>query len=142
MKEVVRINRKGKKTGFWILIILISLILLGVIIKTVMEGNLEALAKTKVESFDLSKTENGVYTGDHSVLPVKAKVEVTIQDHVITNLDLIEHFNGQGTGAEVILERVLEEQDIAVDVISGATYSSVVILKAIEDALKQSVAAR
>lgn len=136
------IKLKGKKTGFWVLIILISLTLLGVIIKTVMEGNLEALAQSKMASFDLSQTENGIYEGVHSVLPVKAKVVVTIQDHVITKLDLIEHFNGQGAGAEVILDRVLEEQDIAVDVISGATYSSVVILKAIEDALEQSMAAR
>jgi uncharacterized protein with FMN-binding domain len=47
----------------------------------------------------------------------------------------VKHVNGQGKPAEVITEKVIETQSLQVDVVSGATYSSKVILKAIENAL-------
>ena len=41
----------------------------------------------------------------------------------------------QGQGAEIIPEKVIEAQSLKVDSVSGATYSSKVILKAIQDAI-------
>ena len=51
---------------------------------------------------------------------------------------MLEHKNGQGTPAEVIPEKVVETQTLEVDIVSGATYSSKVILKAIENALNNA----
>ncbi len=39
--------------------------------------------------------------------------------------------------AEKIPDKVLEEQSLQVDIVSGATFSSKVILKAVEDALNK-----
>jgi uncharacterized protein with FMN-binding domain len=61
-------------------------------------------------------------------------VEVTVQDGVITNIDILEHKNGRGKSAEVVADRIMEEQKIDVDAVSGATNSSVVIKKAVENA--------
>ena len=47
----------------------------------------------------------------------------------------MEHVNGQGSGAERIPATVVEKQTLQIDMVSGATYSSKVILKAIENAL-------
>ena len=66
---------------------------------------------------------------------VYAKVEVTVQDGVITNIDILEHKNGRGSRAEVVIDRIIEEQRIEVDAVSGATNSSTVIKKAVENAL-------
>ena len=54
-------------------------------------------------------------------------MEVTVQDGVITNIDILEHKNGRGKSAEVVADRIMEEQKIDVDAVSGATNSSVVI---------------
>ena len=66
---------------------------------------------------------------------VYAKVEVTVQNGVITNIDILEHKNGRGSSAEVVVDRIVEEQKIEVDAVSGATNSSTVIKKAVENAL-------
>jgi uncharacterized protein with FMN-binding domain len=50
----------------------------------------------------------------------------------------LKHVNGKGTAAESIPETVVEKQTLQVDSVSGATYSSKVILLAIETALKNA----
>jgi uncharacterized protein with FMN-binding domain len=73
--------------------------------------------------------------GSYSVFPVSVDVEVEVSNHVITSILITKHDNGQGTPAEVIIDDVILAQSIDVDSISGATYSSKVILLAIKDAL-------
>jgi uncharacterized protein with FMN-binding domain len=100
------------------------------------EKNLEKLVNAEIKDVDISKLEDGVYTGSYSTFPVSAEVRVTVKGQRITGIDLLEHNNGKGKPAEVIPGRVVEAQSLEVDAISGATYSSKVILKAIENALE------
>jgi uncharacterized protein with FMN-binding domain len=48
----------------------------------------------------------------------------------------LEHRHERGKTAEVITDSIIDEQKIDVDAISGATNSSTVIKKAVENALK------
>jgi uncharacterized protein with FMN-binding domain len=86
----------------------------------------------------LSKTNDGVYSGSYKVFPVVAEVKVTVKNHKISNIELVKHENGKGSSAEILPGKVVEAQSLDVDIISGATYSSKVILKAIENALNSS----
>ena len=52
---------------------------------------------------------------------------------------LIEHKNERGAAAEEITDKVIAAQSLQVDTISGATSSSKVVLKAIENALNSQV---
>lgn len=81
------------------------------------------------------ETADGTYTGKYIVGPVKVVVDVTVDDHTVTEIDIRKHRNGQGRAANAIIEDVIREQSTGVDVISGATISSKVILKAIDVAL-------
>ena len=67
---------------------------------------------------------------------IYAKVEVTVQNGKITNINILEHRHERGKTAEVIADSIVDEQKIDVDAISGATNSSTVIKKAVENALK------
>jgi uncharacterized protein with FMN-binding domain len=98
--------------------------------------NLDRLNEMVISDVDLSNAEDGIYGGSYKSFPVSARVKVTIKDHKITAIDLVEHKTGQGQGAEVLPAMVVEKQTLQLDSISGATYSSKVILKAIETALK------
>ncbi len=51
------------------------------------------------------------------------------------NIDILEHKNGRGKPAEIVVDRMVEEQKIDVDAVSGATNSSIVIKKSVENAL-------
>jgi len=88
---------------------------------------------------DLAPLSDGTYRGvyDLTGTPVKVTLDVTVQDHKITEIQIIKHYCSPiGKKAEVIIDRVVEKQSLEVDVVSGATGSSISILKAIENALQ------
>jgi uncharacterized protein with FMN-binding domain len=99
------------------------------------QSNLDALEETAISEVDLSTIPDGVYAGSYSEFPVSAEVRVTVSGHAIKDITLVRHDTGQGQAAEAIPQMVVEAQSLQVDAVSGATYSSKVILKAIEDAL-------
>ena len=89
------------------------------------------------ENIELSDVEDGTYVGEYDAGYIYAKVEVTIEDGRIVSINLMEHRNEKGKTAEVILDNIVAMQEIDVDAVSGATNSSNVIKKAIENALIQ-----
>jgi uncharacterized protein with FMN-binding domain len=135
------VNRVKKR---YIVIAIVLLVLLSgfIAVKVILgrtEASLKNLAASEIADVDLTSAEDGYYLGSCSVFPVSVEVKVTIKSHAITEIDLLKHDNGQGQGAEIIPEKVIEAQSLQVDSITGATYSSKVILKAIQDALKKAV---
>ena len=88
-----------------------------------------------IKDVNLDNKEDGKYIGEFDADVISAKVEVEIKNKKISNINILEHKNERGTPAEVITKKVVDEQNLKVDTISGATNSSKVILKAIENAL-------
>lgn len=84
---------------------------------------------------DVSGIDDGIYRGEATITPVKVKLEVTVKAGAIESITISEHVNGKGKAAEKIVERVIEAQSLDVDIVTGATWSSYTILKAIETAL-------
>ena len=84
---------------------------------------------------DLSKIADGAYRGNSKVGPVKVTLVVNMHSGAMTSIQIIEHRNGLGKKAEVIVSRVIDAQSLNVDVVSGATASSKAILLAVENAL-------
>jgi len=82
---------------------------------------------------------DGTYRGsyDLSGTPVKVTLDVTVLHGNIGGITIIKHFCSPiGKKAEKIVDRIIEEQSLGIDAISGATASSKAILKAVEDALR------
>jgi uncharacterized protein with FMN-binding domain len=98
--------------------------------------SLEKIEGITVNSIAVSAVKDGTYTAAQSYFPVTAKVRVTVHNGAITGIKLLRHFHGPKHGADEILQRVMAQQSLQVDAVSGATYSSKVILKAIETALE------
>lgn len=85
---------------------------------------------------ELSKVQDGEYIGECDNRAVKVTVAVRAKNHRIIDIQILRHDNGMGKKAEEITSRVLEAQSIDVDAVSGATFSSNTILKAVENALE------
>ncbi len=124
------------KKGLLILgaVILVVGIGAAIFVKTAQDA-LNELVKTPITEVDLNRIEDGTYVGSYSAFPVKVALTVTVKDRRITDIRITQHDNGQGKPAEAIVDNVLAAQSLQVDVISGATYSSKVILLAIREAL-------
>ena len=67
---------------------------------------------------------------------IYAKVEVTVENGKVVSINILEHKHERGKTAETVIDKIISEQKIDVDAISGATNSSTVIKKAVENALK------
>jgi len=97
----------------------------------------QKIEQLTVDDVGIASVKSGEYRGSVKILPVTATVRVTVKDGAITEIDLVRHFHGPDHGADAILGRVMAAQSLAVDAVAGATYSSKVVLKAIEQALKK-----
>ena len=118
------------------LITIILMVFIGVIVFNKMNEGIEVLIAEELPEIDLTSIEDGTYLGQYAIPLISVKVEVTVLDHQITNIVILEHKNGQGEDGELIINDVILEQSIEIDYIVGATYSSKAILLAIGDALK------
>ncbi|HDP67388.1 MAG TPA: FMN-binding protein [Candidatus Marinimicrobia bacterium] len=99
----------------------------------------EKVAAIEIEDLDLQAVADGEYLGKYDVRLVKAAVKVVVRNHRIESIELLRHDNGRGEDAEVIPGQIVKAQSLRVDTISGATSSSLVILEAIELALKKGM---
>jgi len=88
----------------------------------------------QITGVDLSQIPDGVYRGSSDAILVSAEVAVTVENYRIVHIEL-KHNHGRGKEAEIITDMVIDAQSLAVDMISGSTASSKVILGAIQDAL-------
>ncbi|MBN7771866.1 FMN-binding protein [Clostridium aminobutyricum] len=108
-------------------------------------GYLAGVARYKTEvkaltfaEVELSQIPDGDYEGSCDVGLIAAKVKVDVKEGQIQHIDLLEHKNGRGEAAEAIIDDIVRRQKIDVDAISGATNSSKVIKKAVENALESA----
>ena len=70
---------------------------------------------------------------------VAAKVRVDVSNHTIKDIDILFHKTESGKQAEVIINEVKSAQSLKVDTITGATNSSRVILKSVQNALESGI---
>lgn len=98
----------------------------------------EAVKDISVSDIDLENIPDGDYTGEYSAPPVSVTVRVAVENHAVTEIEILRHDNGLGSKAEKITDEIIGRQSLDVDAVSGATLSSVCILKAVENAVEKN----
>ncbi len=88
-----------------------------------------------LQEITIPSLADGEYVGEYDAGYIYAKVKVTISNGRIQELSLLEHRNERGQAAEQVLADIELTQEFPVDAVSGATNSSKVIQKAVENAL-------
>lgn len=68
--------------------------------------------------------------------PVSVKTKSIFRDRILEEIELIDHFNGLGSAGENVIPEIIRKQSLKVDTISGATGSSMTIIKSIEKSLQ------
>ncbi len=83
----------------------------------------------------------GTYTAEAEGIRSTVKVEVTFSDTEITDIRIVEHGetrNIADAALEQIPQEILDNQSLAVDVISSATFTSRAVINAVTDACEQA----
>lgn len=147
------VKRKGKIRMWIVLLVILGVIAagLGGAVLFTEPGRREALNLT-IAAVDFKKLRDGTYTGEYKGAKDSlrdAKVQVTVASGAVTEIRVLEGAlvkGGQpveirnGLTIDDLFGRVIDSQSLQVDVISGATISSRVHLKAVENALEQAQA--
>ena len=132
---------KEKKKKIWwhrCLTIIMAICIVSHVITYIMDFKNYQQKVTNIvfEDIELANIEDGTYQGEYDVGYIYAKVEVEIRDNEIVSINILEHRNERGESAEKITDDMVAEQEINTDAVSGATNSSNVIKKAVENALQ------
>ncbi len=128
MKKVLKIIRV-------IVIIMGLLVAVGMFFIT---RGLKVGAEMVIQDINPAVLENGSYQGSYKGERWLSEVNVTIKDQQITQIELLSEpmlHPGRPDFSQDLFNRVITEQNTNVDVISGATVTSKVYLKSIENAL-------
>lgn len=94
-----------------------------------------SIEQLTVSDVDLTQIADGVYQGECDAVYIKVLAEVSVQNHEIVSITLLEHKNDRGAPAEAVVEKMVQQQKVKVDAVASATNSSMVIEKAVENAL-------
>ena len=123
-----------------IVAVLLSIVLIGVIGFKVWSKKIVKEAKELENvSIDVSKLEDGTYEGHSELGPIIVDVKVTVEKGKITEIEIVNHQNGLGQSANVIVDEMVDKNTYDVDAVSGATVSSEVIINAVNDALQKGL---
>lgn len=126
---------KKRMIGAASIILMICLLVLAAYLYNVKQYK-DQVKDMSVKELNLKSIPDGTYIGECDVDFIYAKVRVTISAGEISKIELLKHKNERGLPAESIINNMVEEQKIDVDAVSGATNSSKVIKKAVENALQ------
>ncbi len=113
-----------------------ALVFFTVLVGMVLIPESAKLAQLYIGEVDLSVIPDGTYWGSAETVMAAASVTVTVKSQEIADIELTRHIHSNGKKAEAVLDRVIEEQRLGVDLVAGATTSSMGLLKAIENALQ------
>jgi len=93
-------------------------------------------------SVSQKRLQDGIFNADYRKGPVKAVIEVEIENNKILSINILNHRTMKGQKAETVIpDRIVQSQSTDVDVVSGATYSSLAIMNAAQRAIDKSAEA-
>jgi uncharacterized protein with FMN-binding domain len=144
-EELPEPGRRGgaKRTlAIVLLVILVVTLIFGALIGIYAWRFISAYQNLSISPVDLSQVPNGIYLGSWKIFHVEVSVSVAVKDHQVVAIDVLEAGasgnSGEGkTNLETLSERIIGQQSVQVDTVSGATATQKAFLKAVEEALTQ-----
>lgn len=125
--------KKGKKA------LLIVGIIIAVLVGTMAIATFKGLRYVRLMSvnpIDLSKIADGVHAGSFKKGRFAYFVEVAVKDGRIQAVKAADTKQAKSAIIEQILARLVQEQSVQVDTVSGASLTTKAVTKAVENALK------
>ncbi|MFH1309915.1 MAG: FMN-binding protein [Candidatus Omnitrophota bacterium] len=123
-----------KKT---IIVTIVVMVLAILIIGALKVYEAKEIMNMQIDEMDLSNVPDGIYAGEEKYMAFVCKVNVTVKKNRIVDIAVFEGRESEYIErAKEVADRVIENQSLEVDTVTGATVTSKAILKAIEKALK------
>ncbi|MBN2412886.1 FMN-binding protein [candidate division KSB1 bacterium] len=128
-------DNKRRKVSLIISICLFAFLLSGSIMQYI---SLKNFRNIPIADIDPQTIEDGTYSGQATFGGFTYKVNITVAEHTIRNINIIQNRKSDyARFAEGVIAKIIRTQKTNVEAITGATTTSKCLLKAIENALLQ-----
>ena len=133
----VRIIKRQMKRKTVVMILLpIIVICIGYLATNAM--SLNKIRNIHIENIDLTKVNDGIYQGETKAGSYIYKVIVKVENHKIVTINGVDNRKSPYvTYAEGVFTKIVKQQKVDVDAITGATTTSKAFMKAVENALNK-----
>jgi len=116
--------------------VIISFLLILLSVVGCEESESQKIRKLQLPDINLSETEDGRYTGRFIHHDYFYETEVLMKDHRIQDIQVLQSEGDKyDQNALAVIQRVIDQQSLQVDVVTGATKSSKLYLITIYNAL-------
>ena len=121
---------------FLTIVFVLALVIGGGIIY--LNRGLDKVGKVEVKPINLATIEDGTYKGKYEGYRWSNELEITIKNHQIVKITVIDDVVFvKPEVSEELFARIIDQQNIDVEVVTGATATSKAYLKAIENGLNE-----
>ena len=127
--------KRGKKALLIAGIVVVALV--GIMAIASLNG-MGYVRRMTVNPVDLSKIADGVYVGSFKKGRFSYSVEVAVRDHRIQAVKATDPRRATNLIIEQIFARIVQDQSVRVDTVSGASLTTKAVSKAAENALNQA----
>lgn len=100
------------------------------------------LSETRLLPFynvNVADVADGTYLGKTYTSYMHVQLEVTVKNHVITHIEIIENTGSKGLKVEPIIDEMVKQNKSVVPAIKGEEMASVVFISCVDSALKQGL---
>ncbi len=87
---------------------------------------------------ELSQVNDGMYEGKTYTSFLHLQLKVTVEDHKIKSIDVLENEGIDGETARPIIQKMIEQNSIVVPAIKGAELGSLVYISCVSSALNEA----
>ena len=133
---VRNIKRQVKQKTVVMILLPIIVICIGFV--TINAMTLNKIRKIHIENIGLTKVNDGIYQGEAKAGSYTYKVKVKVDNHKIVNINGVDNRKSPYvTYAEGVFTKIVKQQKVDVDAVTGATTTSKAFMKATENALSK-----
>lgn len=132
--------KKNLKTDFSKILMLVAVIILMAAGYFVTRKRAYVREATSLPYYpvNLEEVADGVYYGKTYTSFLRLQLDVTIENHAIKNIDVIEAKGIDGELARPIIQEMISANDVVVPAIKGAELGSLVYISCVSTALTQN----
>ncbi len=127
--------KRGKKALLIVGIVVVALV--GIMAIAALNG-MGYVRKMTVNPVDLSKIDDGMYVGSFKKGRFSYSVEVVVKDHRIQEAKATDPKQVTSPIITQIFARIVQDQSVRVDTVSGASLTTKAVSKAAENALNKA----
>ncbi|MCR4952952.1 MAG: hypothetical protein K6A43_02660 [Treponema sp.] len=101
--------------------------------------HLQEAASLPFYGISVEDVYDGTYIGETFTSFMHVQLQVTVQNHKITDIQVLENEGSRGQKVEPILERIIAENKSVVPAEKGEEIASLVFISCVDDALKKGI---